>query len=201
MTNRNCSVLIVEDEEKLADLYAKTLAETYEVTTAYSGQEALERVDESVDAVLLDRKMPGLSGRDVLERIREEGYDCRVAMLTAVRPDWDVIEMGFDDYLLKPVDDGELHRAVERLRALGAVDEEVREYVRKSVTRAALEGEKDPADLETSEAFADLAGDLAKAGIEIGDVTADLSPEETDLILETITRNLESEGETGGFGE
>lgn len=191
MTESTLTVLIVEDERRLADLYAKTLEDTHDVITAYSGEEALERIDESVDAVLLDRKMPGLSGRDVLEAIRDDGYDCRVAMLTAVRPDWDVIEMGFDDYLLKPVGNEELHRAVERLRALGSVDEQLREYVRKSVTQAALEGQKDPEDLEESEGFARLAGSLAEAGLEIGDVTADLSPEQTELILETITRNLD----------
>lgn len=197
MTESPLTVLIVEDERRLADLYTKTLEDTHDVLTTYSGEEALERIDASVDAVLLDRKMPGLSGCDVLEAIRDDGYDCRVAMLTAVRPDWDVIEMGFDDYLLKPVDNEELHRAVERLRALGSVDEQLREYVRKSVTQAALEGQKDPEDLEENEGFARLAGSLAEAGLEVGDVTADLSPEQTELILETITRNLDPGGGPG----
>lgn len=194
MTESTLTVLVVEDERRLADLYARTLDVSHDVITTYSGEEMLEAVDESVDAVLLDRKMPGLSGREALEAIRREGYDCRVAMLTAVEPDWDVLEMGFDDYLLKPVDDEELHRAVDRLDALASADEELRSYVRKSVTRAALEGQKDADALESNDGFARLAASLAEDGLEIGDATADLTPEETELVLETISRNLDPGG-------
>jgi len=59
-------------------------------------------IDETVDVVLLDRMMPGMSGQEVLAAIRERGLDCRVAMVTAVDADFDVIEMGFDEYLGKP---------------------------------------------------------------------------------------------------
>ncbi|MFB6256401.1 MAG: response regulator transcription factor [Haloplanus sp.] len=123
-------MLIVEDETRLADLYAEILGADYDVVTAYSGTEALDVADESVDAVFLDRKMPGLSGGEVLERLRDRGHDYPVAMLTAVRPDWDIAEMGFDDYLLKPVDAQDLHNATERLETLGGIEREVREYVR-----------------------------------------------------------------------
>ncbi len=195
MTDTTCSVLVVEDERRLAELYADTLRESHEVETAYDGETALERLDAATDAVLLDRKMPGPSGRETLERIRATDHDPRVAMLTAVRPDFDIIEMGFDDYLLKPVDGPELHRSVARLAALDRVDGETREYVRRSVTKAALEGQKQPADLEASEAFARLGEELTETGLEVGDVTADLSPRETELILESITRNLEADAD------
>ncbi len=193
-------VLIVEDEEGLAELYATALGEGYETVTAYSGDEALEIVDDTVDCVLLDRKMPGLSGAEVLAEIRDRGFDQPVGMLTAVTPDWDVIEMGFDDYVNKPVGKHGLRRFVERLLVLGAVDDRTREYVAKTVTQAALEGEKDPDDLDR-EAFEALANDLAETGAEVGDVTADLSPRETELILETITRNLGSADDDGRIGE
>jgi len=99
-------VLVVEDEPDLADLYAAWLGDEYRVRTAYGGQEALDELDEAddeVDAILLDRRMPGLSGDEVLAAVRERGIDCRVAMVTAVEPDFDILKMGFDDYLVKPV--------------------------------------------------------------------------------------------------
>ena len=75
----------------------------HDVRTAYGGEEALEKADEDVDLVFLDRQMPDMSGDDVLERVRERGLDCRVVMVTAVDPDFDIVEMPFDDYLTKPV--------------------------------------------------------------------------------------------------
>ncbi|MDX1748088.1 MAG: response regulator, partial [Halobacteriales archaeon] len=57
-------VLIVDDEPEIVDLYNRRLKGTYAVRTAYGGTEALEEADESVDIVLLDRRMPDLSGDD-----------------------------------------------------------------------------------------------------------------------------------------
>jgi DNA-binding response OmpR family regulator len=184
------TVLIAEDEPRLADQYAEILGAEYNVVTAYSGTEALNVADPSVDAVFLDRKMPGLSGGEVLKRLRDRGYDCPVAMLTAVRPDWDIVEMGFDDYLLKPVDIDDLHDAAQRLETLGAIDPEIREYVRQNIKQASLEGEKDPSTLASNETFEALKSDVSDRSSEIGDITATLSQPETELIIDTISRNL-----------
>ena len=92
------TVLVVEDEPDIAALYSGFLEERYDVTVAETATEAVDRVDAAVDVVLLDRRLPDGSGDDVLEHIRESGYDCRVAMVTAVEPDFDIIDMGFDLY-------------------------------------------------------------------------------------------------------
>lgn len=97
-------VLVVDDEQDVADTYALRLTGRYESRVAYGGEEALELMDEAVDAVLLDRRMPGIHGDDVLEEIRSQGYDCIVIMLTAVDPDLNILEMEFDDYLCKPIE-------------------------------------------------------------------------------------------------
>jgi DNA-binding response OmpR family regulator len=186
------TILIVEDERKLADLYAEILDAEYDVVTAYSGTEALEVVDDSVDAVFLDRRMPGPSGGEVLERLRDRGHDCPVAMLTAVRPDWDIVEMGFDDYLLKPVDVQDLLDTTERLETLGAIEREAREYIRQNIKQASLEGEKDASELASNEAFEQLKADLSSRSSGLEDVTADLSRTETELIVDTISRQLDS---------
>jgi DNA-binding response OmpR family regulator len=193
------TVLIVEDEKPLADLYAEILDADYDVVTAHSGTEALEVVDESVDAVLLDRKIPGPSGGEVLERLRNRGYDRPVAMITAVRPDWDIVEMGFDDYLRKPVDTGDLRDATERLEALGAIGPKTRDYIRQVITQSSLEGEKDASKLASSEKFEELKSDVSDRSADLGDVTADLSQAETELIIDTISRNLDAprDGSTG----
>ena len=143
-------VLVVEDEPDLADLYAAWLGDEYRVRTAYGGREALDQLDEAdneVDAILLDRRMPGLSGDEVLTAVRDRGIDCRVAMVTAVEPDFDILEMGFDDYLVKPVTSDTLRETVEGLLRRGEYDSEVQELFSLTSKKAMLEAEKSATDL------------------------------------------------------
>lgn len=134
-------VLVVDDDESLTEVYATWLAERYAVETATSGAEALDVLDEDVAVVLLDRRMPDLPGEAVLETIREEAYDCRVAMVTGVRPDTEVVDMGFDDYVVKPVGSEELKGVVERLLERQAYDDRLQEYYALASKRATLQTE------------------------------------------------------------
>jgi two-component system response regulator AdeR len=149
-------VLVVEDEPDLADLYAAWLGDEYRVRTAYGGQEALEEldaVDDEVDAILLDRRMPGLSGDEVLSSVRERGIDCRVAMVTAVEPDFDILEMGFDDYLVKPVTSDTLKETVAGLLRRGEYDTEVQELFSLTSKKAMLETEKSATELADNDEY------------------------------------------------
>lgn len=110
-------VLVVDDEEAIADGHAARLSDRYETAAAYDGESALELVDEDVDVVVLDRRMPGMGGEAVLERIREAGYDCHVVMLTGVEPDADAVDMAFDEYLVKPAGGDQLAETIEAVRA------------------------------------------------------------------------------------
>jgi len=108
------TVLVVDDQQDVADSYALGLEERYETRVAYGGEAALEVIDEDVDAVVLDRRMPDVHGDDVLAEIRERGYDCVVVMATAVEPDLNILEMDFDDYLSKPIGHDQLRETIER---------------------------------------------------------------------------------------
>lgn len=132
------TVMVVDDDEQLVDLYALWLDDLYAVRTARSVDEALEQLDETVAVVLLDRRMPGLSGDQVLDRMRERNPPAKVVMVTAVVPDFDVIEMGFDDYLVKPVSKDELLDAIDRMLARTEHDHLVQELASLSAKRAML---------------------------------------------------------------
>lgn len=147
------AVLIVEDEPALARLYRGWLADTYAVEIALDGNHALEKIDGSIDVVLLDRRMPGLAGDDVLAHIRNEGLDVRVVIISAVTPDSDVIGMGFDEYLVKPVTSGEIHDVVERMLLRAEHDGTVQEWARLLAEKTTLEAEKCPAELQKQEAY------------------------------------------------
>ena len=155
MTN-DTSVLVVEDDVELAGLYASWTPAAWSVETVTNGEDAVPAVDESTDVVVLDRRLPGRSGDEVLTRLRDAGYDCQVVIVTAVDPDFDVVEMRFDDYLVKPVDRETFQRTLERLLARSAYDEELRAYYAAVSKLAVLEAHKSGEELAASTAYDDL---------------------------------------------
>jgi len=168
-------VLVVEDEPDLANLYASWLRDHCSVRTAYNGNQALDATDEDVSAVLLDRRMPGISGDRVLNAIRERELECRVAMVTAVEPDFDIVEMGFDDYLVKPVSRDGLLDTVDQLLLRSTYDEQMQEFFALASKKAILDSEKGEAEIRASEEYARLEDRLAVLREQIDDTIAELS--------------------------
>lgn len=156
MASDSANILVVDDESRLADLFAAWLQQDYTVETAYDGETALEKMSEEMDLVLLDRRMPGLSGDEVLEKIREKKYDTRVVMVTAVDPDFDIIEMGFDDYLVKPVSKDELLDLVDRIQTRSEYQKEIQEYYSLVSKKSLLQTEKSEQELEENKEYQEL---------------------------------------------
>ena len=150
------TVLVVDDENAVADAYAAQLEKEYTVLTAYGGEEAIEVVNSAVDIALLDRRMPAVSGDEVLEEIRTREIDCRVIMVTAVDPDFDIVEMPFEDYLKKPVDRTDLVDAIERQLEAGEYDERFEEFLELNTKIGLLEEEKSTPELERSEELLEI---------------------------------------------
>src|SRR5437588_1113970 len=113
------SVLIVEDEESLADPLAFLLRkEGFEARVVTDGQAALAEFDRAgADIVLLDLMLPGISGTDVCKQLRARS-SVPVIMVTARDSEIDKVvglEIGADDYVTKPYSPREL---VARIRAV-----------------------------------------------------------------------------------
>lgn len=170
-------VLIVEDEPDLADLYATWLKDEYRVRVAYGGREALEALDEAVDVVLLDRRMPDLSGDEALTEIRNRDFECRVAMVTAVEPDFDIVAMGFDDYLVKPVSKEALEGTVSNLLLRNSYDDGVKELFSLASKKALLDSEKDATSLDSNEEYTELDGRLKELRAELDETLQSLDDE------------------------
>ncbi len=179
------TVLVVDDEADIRELYAFWLGERYTVRTAVDGADALEQYDETVDVVFLDRRMPTMTGDEALEALRERPGDCRVAMVTAVDPDFDIISMGFDTYLVKPVTQADLFDAVERLRSRTAYSTRLDECFVLAEKRAALEAEKTPEELAASEEYAALVARLDEL-----ESTTDMDSEMDDEAFGAALRDL-----------
>jgi two-component system phosphate regulon response regulator PhoB len=115
-------VLVVEDEPDIAALIDYQLTrEGFHVATTGDGKKALEEVGRDLpDLIVLDRMLPGMSGDEVLERLRGEAVTASVPvlMLTARREPEDRIEgleLGADDYLTKPFSPRELVLRVQAI--------------------------------------------------------------------------------------
>ena len=125
-------ILLVEDEEKLARMVELELRyEGYQVDKSFDGRSGLERaLSGEYDLVLLDIMLPQLSGMEVLRRLRKEGVQLPVIMLTARDSVVDKVsglDSGADDYITKPFAIEELLariRAALRKRGSGERPEE-----------------------------------------------------------------------------
>ena len=186
MTDSNPTVLVADDDGQLADLYAAWLRGEYEVRTAYGGQEAIEAMGQGIDVALVDRLMPRISGDEVLETARAEGYDCRVSIVTAVEPDFDIIDMGFDLYLTKPVSRSNLLRAIETLLSRTEYDDLLQEAAALASKRAVLKSEKPTAQLERNEAYADLLARLEDLDANIDDLSESFSTDDYRAMFRDI---------------
>ena len=111
-------ILIVEDEESVLNLFASYLSETYSCETAANAQEALAILArEPFALVVTDIQMPGLSGIELLRKIREHYKETAVIVVSGIdrtQRVMDAIRVGASDYLIKPCDLDVLTISVER---------------------------------------------------------------------------------------
>lgn len=203
-------ILVVDDDAGLRRALRRVLvSEGFEVELAEDGEAALARLRaRSFDAVVLDVMMPETDGIEVCERLRREGGELPVLMLTArdaVRDRVAGLEAGADDYLVKPFANEEL---VARVRALlrraGGGSETVAfaDLELDLLTRDARRGEREielsPIEFELLEFFLRhprqvLARDLIYE--RVWGYDASLSSNSLDVFVGHLRRKLEAGGE------
>ncbi len=132
----NISLLVVDDNELNRDMLSRRLGSRgFKVEVAEDGESALSRLErQDFDLVLLDVMMPGLSGIDVLKRVRERWpeSDLPVVMATARDATEDVVEalhLGANDYVTKPLDFAVVLARVETQLTLRRQKQEIRRLV------------------------------------------------------------------------
>lgn len=145
-------ILIVDDDPDIREVLSVLLgSEGYNVTTAEDGMTALEKLkkDKKIDLVILDIMMPGMSGVEVCEKIREISL-IPVLFLTAKSQDQDKVEAytgGGDDYLVKPFSQIELLMKVKSLLR------RYKDYQGKGKSKAATLGNNISIDTKTRAAI------------------------------------------------
>ena len=129
MTPSPLTTLVVDDEEAIRESLAAWLTKDgYRVSTAESADAALARIArQTYDLYLVDIKMPGMDGIELLTRIKEGQPDALIIIITAhgtVQTAVEAMKRGANDYICKPFDPEELSLIMERLAATKALREE-----------------------------------------------------------------------------
>ncbi len=199
------TILVVEDDTSVTKLYVQFLEPDYTVLTAETAKEGIDTLKQSIppteptdtqpadseadtqiDAVLLDRRLPDAPGEKVLDFIEANELDCRVAMVTGVEPDFDIIDMGFDLYLIKPVTRAELLEAVETLFVRSEYGGLLREAASLASKRALLESEKSDKVLSASEEYSLLLRRMSELDDELLDLAGSLSSDDYRVMFRDL---------------
>ena len=114
-------IMVVDNEPDIVDL-TRTVLELggYNVVPSYSGEECLRKLDnETVDLVLLDIMMPGMSGWDVFNRIKKRRSGVKVAFMSVLeisdKRKQVLLDEGLADYIMKPFDKDSLLNRVDKI--------------------------------------------------------------------------------------
>jgi Response regulator containing CheY-like receiver, AAA-type ATPase, and DNA-binding domains len=106
------TVLFVDDEPDILELYDLLCRTEYTVLTAHNGRAALEQFGDHVDIAFFDRRMPDMSGGEVIDTLRDQGYQTPVGIISAIEPEvGDDIES--DAYLTKPINREKLFETID----------------------------------------------------------------------------------------
>ncbi len=133
------NILVVDDEDMQRELLRGFLAhQGHSVLTAGDGEEALSIFkSEPIQLVLLDQKMPGMNGEEVLARMKEENPLIHAIMITAygdIDTAVNIMKLGADDFIEKPVDLTALLEKIEDIEQQIAIDEDA-EHVNKAIIK------------------------------------------------------------------
>ncbi len=198
-------ILVVDDEGAIRYSISKTLQRIgYQVSAAASGEEALEMLaDQSFDVVLTDIRMPGLTGVELLGKIKERAPDAIVILMTGYASLGTAVEslrLGAHDYLIKPSSSQDIRQSVQRgleraqnlqrrRMLLNAIQSNVKE-----LTGAAIENNHHLAQINnplgapvqppvTTMTLGPLTIYPGRYQISVGDKSIPLTPTEFDLLL------------------
>jgi two-component system response regulator MprA len=206
------AILVVDDDAGLLRALQRVLvSHGFEVEVADGGDQALACLRaRAFDAVVLDVTMPGVDGIEVCERLRADGDQLPVLMLTArdaVRDRVVGLEAGADDYLVKPFANEELVarlRAMLRRSGVGAsspalafADLEL-DLLTRDARRAGREIELSPVEFELLEFFLRHPRQVLARGLiyeRVWGYDASLSSNSLDVFVGHLRRKLEAGGE------
>ncbi|MFC6976268.1 response regulator [Halomicroarcula sp. GCM10025709] len=153
-------VMVADDDPDLRECYRLWLGESYDVVAVADGDAVLERLDDTVDVLLLDREMPETSGKTVAAELAAGPYDPGVLMISGVEPTVDLLDIPVDEYLTKPVGRDAVLRSIERVGVVAQAPSEVRELFALASRAGTLDATVEQGRLDECEEYARLLSRL-----------------------------------------
>ena len=202
-------ILVVEDEKDLNNIITKHVRKNnFSVDSVFNGEEALEYLEYGTyDLIVLDIMLPKLNGYEVVKKLRENKNETAVLMLTARDSIDDKIkglDLGADDYLIKPFDFGEL---LARIRALVRrkygntsntmeIDDLCIDIAKKTVVRAGKNIELTGKEYEVLEYLIQNKGHVLSRD-KIRDSVWDYGYEGESNIIDVLIKNIRKKIDVG----
>lgn len=123
------SILIIDDDHLIRKTLSAHLSKSYEVSLAEDGEGGLQQYDENMpDLVVLDIRLPDMSGLEVLSKIREKNKNANVIIMTAfddMKTTVEAIKLGAFEYLVKPLDYVELDLTISKAFQMQSLEDKV----------------------------------------------------------------------------
>lgn len=111
-TERKPTVLFVDDEPDMLEIYELLCGPEYDIFTAEGGKEALEVFGDHIDFAFFDRRMPEMTGGETIRTLRKRGYQTPVGIISAVDAENDV-GAEYAAYLTKPIDKEDVFTTID----------------------------------------------------------------------------------------
>ncbi len=149
MTHKNGSLLIVDDEKNILSALSRALRiEDFEVDVAGNASIAIDKVQKAAyDLLLLDVMMPGMDGLEMLRRLREQGNDVPVIVMSghgSIETAMEATRLGAHDFIEKPIHTERLLLSIDRCLGFRKLESENAELKRRAGATAGLLGESAP---------------------------------------------------------
>ena len=162
----NPTVLVVDSDRRLTDMFSRWLLDRYAVVRAHSDEELDRHLGEEIDVVLFAEGVPGTDPKRILSAVRPE---CRTIMLVEERADFDILAVDCDGLLRKPVVSERLRETVEEQLIRQGESELRREFGALTAKRSFLESIYPSETLESNDGYRELCSRLETLEDQIED--------------------------------
>lgn len=184
MTGTDSVVLVVAKREEFARLYQVWLQEEgYSVEFAPSDDPPVTAPREPFDAVILDREVSATDDPSVIEVARAGDDDRPIILITTLDSVFEVIDLRFDDYVLKPASKADLVGALTRVLHRGEYGQAVQEFGRSVVTIALIRQGTTVEERSTNDAYGALVDRFLQLFAETGETVSQLDDEELGAVF------------------
>ncbi|WP_128477519.1 response regulator transcription factor [Halorussus pelagicus] len=180
---RASNVLLVGEAANLCTEWLPRL----NVTTASDGEIALAVADADVDAMLIPQRCPDLSGDELVSKLRDRGVEAPAAVVLPEASDADVLELGFDDYVCRPLTERKIETVLRRLIKRQTYNRLLRRYYRLAICQTNPVIREDES---SAEARARIEAELRDVQDQLAAIESEMAADEYEDLFRDLQRAL-----------